>query len=139
MIIICFLSGHILFIFVAIESIFNLFCNSTYSFWIDHNRSQLLARCSRLSNNISVIDLETKKYYAYFQGVNSRIGATIPEEEIYNNWTHLKEISNTSLLVSLHHCFHKSTSLEIFDTSQVRKVYSIEESLGSNYQFINFK
>lgn len=60
---------YILFVFVAFESTLKLFCDSTYFVWIEHNRSQLLAWCSRDNNNISIIDLEMKGEYAKFQGV----------------------------------------------------------------------
>lgn len=48
--------------------------------------------------------------------------------------THLKELANTSLLVSLHHSCYQSANLEVFDISQKgspRKVYAFEEVLGS--------
>lgn len=62
--------------------------------------------------------------------------STILTHEVYrNSWTHLKEIRNTSLLVSLHHCWNTSANLEIFDIVQegkARKIYSFEEVLGGD-------
>ena len=45
----------------------------------------------------------------------------------------MKEITNTGLLVSLHHSYKKSVNLEVFDATrkgQVRKIYSFEEVSG---------
>lgn len=52
-------------------------------------------------------------------------------------WSHVKEILNTRLLVSLHHCWNRSANMEIFEVSQkgkARKVYSFEEIKGGNNQ-----
>ena len=55
----------------------------------------------------------------------------------------MKEISNTSLLVSLHHsCDSGSAKLEIFDLShkgQARKIYSFEEITGGKVRFYLFQ
>lgn len=48
-------------------------------------------------------------------------------------WTHVREIPNTKLLVSLSHSFFTSANMEIFDISKKtpRKIYSFEEVFGS--------
>ena len=51
----------------------------------------------------------------------------------YASWTHVKQIPNSNLLVSLHHCWDISANMEIFDIAQngyVRKIYSFEETSG---------
>lgn len=48
-------------------------------------------------------------------------------------WTHLKEITNTDLLISVSHSYLKSANMEVFDLSrkeQVNKIYSYEEVQG---------
>ena len=56
-----------------------------------------------------------------------------------NSWTHVKEISSTGLLVSLHHCNDTSANMSVFDISKkgkARKIYSFEEvSAGIHYLF----
>ena len=49
--------------------------------------------------------------------------------------THVKEIPNTKLLVSLNHNYLKSANMAIFDLSwQVpKKIYSFEGVSGGNY------
>lgn len=49
--------------------------------------------------------------------------------------THVKEISNTKLLVSLNHYYANFASMEIFDVSKrdrPEKIYSFEEVSGGN-------
>lgn len=58
---------------------------------------------------------------------------------IERSWTHIKEITNTSLLVSLHHNTDKSANLEIFDIAkqtEVKKIYSLGEVSGGNISFL---
>ena len=46
----------------------------------------------------------------------------------------MKELSNTGLLVSVHHSPKKCANLEVFDVSrkgQAKKIYSFEEVYGS--------
>ena len=53
-----------------------------------------------------------------------------------DNWTHVKEIANTGLLVSVRHSVGESANLEVFDVSQkgrVRKIYSFEEIPGGRF------
>ena len=62
-------------------------------------------------------------------------------EEYDNSWTHVKEIADTGLLVSVHHSWEKSASLEVFDVSQAglaKKIYSFEEVFGCKISFIIF-
>lgn len=52
--------------------------------------------------------------------------------ELKQSWTHLKEISETGLLVSAHHDW-RLVNLEVFDISKkgkVKKIYSFEEACG---------
>lgn len=51
-------------------------------------------------------------------------------------WTHVTEIPNTKLLVSLHHKSFKSANFELFDISkkgQANKIYSFEEVSGGKF------
>ena len=53
---------------------------------------------------------------------------------LHEGWTHVKEIANTGLLVSVHHCYNKSANLEVFDVSRkghTKKIYSATEVSGS--------
>ena len=50
---------------------------------------------------------------------------------------HIKEISNTSLLISLSHCYKEYASMEIYDIFQKEKackIFSFENTTGSEYQ-----
>ena len=63
------------------------------------------------------------------------------DDNIYKgeSWTHVKEIPNTKLLVSLYHNCYKSTNMEIFDISkkdQPKKIYSLGEVSGSKIYYI---
>ena len=52
---------------------------------------------------------------------------------IDSEWTHLKEISNTKLLVSIHSDWANAANMEIFDISkkgQANKIYPFEEVSG---------
>ncbi len=90
------------------------------------------------------MDIETKQEYANFDGV--QLSAT--RSKFYSDFesyhclegdstcTHVKEISNSSLLVSLHYNYLKSANMEIFDISkkgEAKKIYSLGEVSGSNY------
>ena len=49
------------------------------------------------------------------------------------SWTHVKEIPNTRLLVSVHHCWDTSAKLKVFDVSrkgQRKSIFLSEEVLG---------
>ncbi len=51
----------------------------------------------------------------------------------YNCWTHVKEIPNTKLLVSLNHNCKKSANMELFGISkkgEAKKIYSLGEVSG---------
>ena len=50
----------------------------------------------------------------------------------------MKEITNTGLLVSVHHSYNTSANLEVFDVSrkgQVKQIYSFEEVFGCSIIF----
>ena len=60
---------------------------------------------------------------------------------IGNSWTHVKQIPDTKLLVSLHNNWERSANLEIFDVSkkdQINKIYSFEEASRCNLIYLNF-
>ena len=48
-------------------------------------------------------------------------------------FTHVKEIPNTRLLVSLNHKYNQSANMAIFDISKkvAKRIYSFEETSGS--------
>lgn len=111
---------------------------------IESSNLNLLAWCSVFNNNISVIDAESKEYYANFAGTQLQHKDSIYFNLLYQmnttyiyqgylGWTHVKEISNTGLLVSLHHSYNKAANMEIYAISQkgkTRKIYSFEEVVG---------
>ena len=92
-------------------------------------------------NKIRLVEIETRQEFANFDGVElSKAGSifqpfildshllTIYED--FSSWTHVKEIANTGLLVSVHHTSRNSANLELFDVSrkgQAKKIYSFEE------------
>ena len=98
---------------------------------------------------ISVIDVSTKEEYAKFEGAQTtntigtlNICNEIKNEIFFffihqgNSWTHVKEISNTKLVVSQHHRWNTSAKMEIFDLSKkgrAMKIRSFEEIRGRNY------
>ena len=50
-----------------------------------------------------------------------------------DSWTHVKEIPNTKLLVSLHHNWEKPANMAVFDISkkdQIKEIYSLGEVSG---------
>ena len=52
-------------------------------------------------------------------------------------WPHVKEIPNTSLLVSLHHNRQTSANMEVLDISkneEAKKIYSLGEVFGGNLE-----
>ena len=58
------------------------------------------------------------------------------DSEIGSTWTHVKEIPNTNLLVSLHHNYLKSASMEVLDISkkgEAKKIYSLGEVSGGKF------
>lgn len=64
------------------------------------------------------------------------------QKEFCASWTHLKEIPDKSLLVSLHHSAYASANLEIFELAQkgqAKKVYSFEEVRGGQKLFVSLK
>lgn len=75
-----------------------------------------------------------------FRGVQITEGITLecnfaPIIDFQGGLTHLKEIPNTKLLVSLHRHWQNSANMEIFDIAKKRKVnkiYSFEEIYGSS-------
>ena len=117
---------------------------------IDKSSSKLLAWCSQTGNKISVTELDGKQEeYANFEGVQllnkgiNRYG-TLPKhyfyvnyEDLYNNsWTHVKEISGTKLLISLHHNCSKSANIEVFNLvnkGRSKKIYSLSEIIGCKF------
>ncbi len=62
-----------------------------------------------------MIDFETKQKYAEFDGVRIK---EYSNYSVDSGSTHVKEISNTGLLISLNHNYDECAVLEIFDISQ---------------------
>lgn len=49
------------------------------------------------------------------------------------NWTHIKSIPNTTMLVSLSHSYEYCANMAVYDISQkdrANTIYSFEEALG---------
>ncbi len=89
----------------------------------------------------SILDSGTELNYVTFDGAmisdpgkfDSRMFFTQMITFIANGWTHIKEIPNTKLLVSLHHNKTESANMEIFDVlkkGRARKIYSLGEVSG---------
>ncbi len=102
----------------------------------------LLAWCSYERNQVSIIDLETKQNFVTFDGarINYKSKYEILEFSLIWlqflgwSWTHVKEISNSKLLVSLQYDQNESVNLELFDISKkgkANKIYSLGEVSGS--------
>ena len=56
--------------------------------------------------------------------------------EIENSWTHVKEIPNTNLLISLHHSFEKSANMVVLDVAKkgaAKKIYALGEFFGCKF------
>ena len=55
------------------------------------------------------------------------------------SWTHVKEIPNTKLLVSLYHYnYHESANMSVFDNSkknQIKEIYSLGEVSGGSINY----
>lgn len=100
----------------------------------------------RKINNISIIELETKQEVANLSGVKPKKPTSLDIFQLFIsdskpitnhlglgcNWTHMKEISITGILVSVHHSYEISTNLEVFDVSRkelTKKIYSLRKSL----------
>lgn len=106
----------------------------------------LLAWSSSKKNTIKIVELDTEDLYATFVGVqvaegneNRKTYSIIQLSAFPDNWTHVKEIANTKLLISLNHVMDKSANLEIFDISckTMKKIYSFEEVHGCNLESTN--
>lgn len=96
------------------------------------------------NNNINIIEVETKQEYAKFDGVQLKNRDSILDYPSISNcyhislveWgysrTHVKEIPNKRLFVSLHHS-RKCANLKIFDISHKmqKKIFAAEEVTGS--------
>ena len=92
---------------------------------------------------ISVADIVTNQMYANFEGVQIKNtnGTNTFQYRSLNLFPtgdceqepHVKEITNTGLLVSLSHAVEASANMQIFDISKkekARKVFSFEEIEG---------
>ena len=101
----------------------------------------LLAWCSQYTNKIDIVDLSTKENYASFNGVKTSdtgLGFQLfwgwyAVIFLGIHWTHVKEIPNTNLLVSLNHIKHYSANMSVYDISkadQIKEVYSLGEVSG---------
>lgn len=110
-----------------------------------HNviNQKLLAWCSWRNNKISIADLKTKQPFLNFNRVplhHSSCGFLVffyldTNDKTADSWTHVKEVPNSSLLISLHNNCDESANMEIFDISEkghAKKVYAFEEALGGN-------
>ena len=105
--------------------------------------SQLVAWCTGYRNKITILDLETKKEYE-FEGaqLGDRDGTELFQLFHFNTllalegvWSHVKEISDTELLVSVK-CADESANMVVYKIAangKVREVYSFEEVTGSKY------
>lgn len=94
---------------------------------------------------IDIVEFENNQSYANFDGVKIRNRGKIQIFQIILNlmmiimiaysWTHVKEIPNTTLLVSLHHDWLQGANLGIFDISKkdrINRIYSCELVKGGN-------
>lgn len=73
-------------------------------------------------------NIKSVNYFLFLRKIKSE-----KYPQVDDTWSHVKEIPNTPLLVSLDFAFNKSASLEIFDYSRkehIEKIYSFEETFG---------
>ena len=59
-----------------------------------------------------------------------------------SSWTHLKEISGSNLLVSLHHSCYKSANIEVFNLANKgspKKIYQFDEVIGGRFTTSNIQ
>ena len=95
------------------------------------------------------MEVETKREYSSFHGAELKYTGTFSfsnknsylnyVKDSHNGSPHMKEIPNTSLLVSLHHDAGRSANMEIYDIAtkgQVNKIYSFEV-VSSGSKMIN--
>lgn len=116
-----------------------------------NTRHSALLGCPWQKNIINVIDIKTKEQYVSCEGVglknaNCMLEFTIRFTHIWNNqsvfqnsWTHVKEIPNTTFLVSIHHCAYTSVNMEICEISkkwQAQKIYSFGNEINSKLRSI---
>lgn len=93
---------------------------------------------------MSVLDVATQQRFVTFNG--AKLGKKSTQFDVFLtriiiskgliDWTHVKEIPNTKLLVSLHHAWVNAAIMEIFDLSgenRTRKIYSFEKTCGGNH------
>ncbi len=104
--------------------------------------SQLVTFCSQKENNISVVNIDTMKSYANFQG--TFLGNSARNSEFFWSesklimidypWTYVREIPNTQFVCSLQHDDNTGSKLKIFDIScrKINEVFSTEVIQGSN-------
>lgn len=97
-----------------------------------------IIKSSRRNNYISAIELDTKQNCSTFQSAQIPNGALCIQSSsnltiVLGWWTHVREIPNTNLLVSLNHHYSRSANMEIFQYSQkkVNRIYSFEEVVRS--------
>ena len=116
-----------------------------------NNFPSLLAWCFRDTNTIEVIDLDTKQSYASFKGVYISYRGRIQNLKLFEpeiviifldvSWTHVKEIPNTKLLVSLHHNAGTLANMAVYDISkkgQIHEIYSLGEVKGGILKLFSF-
>ena len=78
--------------------------------------------------------MESKSHHVSFEGAQVKK----KNKERDTRWALVKEIPNTSLLVSLHHAFYSSAKLELFEISQKGRSKSVglfEEISGSKINY----
>ena len=106
----------------------------------------LLAWCSYRTSKIDIVDFNTKQSYASFDGVKTIylskkfVFVNYLENDasiilLGDSWTHVKEIPNTELVVSLHHNYEESANMSVFDISkkdQIKEIYSLGEVSGGS-------
>ena len=101
-----------------------------------------------MSNKIIVIELDGKQdEYANFEGVQLLNKSIIryrahlnyfnyADYESFYSSTHVKEISSTKLLISLHQSARKNANIEVFDLAnkeRVEKIYTFDEVDGCKF------
>ena len=116
------------------------------SFLLENCSPKLLAWCSQHKNKIRIENLKTKQKFVEFKGAQIRIKVrsrllnallivSNPEIDAYS-WTHVKEIPNSNLLVTLHQNGLKAANMEVFDIStkiKSKKIYSLGEISGGKF------
>ena len=91
---------------------------------------RILKECNFVTKVLISIIEYTASLYSY-----------VDKEDSNYSWTHLKEISGSKLLVSLHHSLYKCANIEVFNLTNKgspEKIYQFDEVIGGRFTTSNY-